>query len=239
MAIAAAAAPACTPSPTTAVVVEGTVPAPRKAAPPGPPPISSIPTGRFCPTSGRVDPLGPFAMKVNLGGMRGVVAGDRSGAAELAFTYRGPSTTTAPLANGSLRRQIGLRLRAQDTCNAIYVMWHVEPAPRVAVSVKRNPGQSTHAQCLDKGYINIRPTKELPRAPIEIGAPRTLRAEIDGTTLRVRTDGAVTWEGVLPPEANAFAGPAGIRSDNGEFDFEVRVPDGSRGQVGCAGVVRD
>ncbi|MEA2752645.1 MAG: hypothetical protein QOI41_6788, partial [Myxococcales bacterium] len=71
-----------------------------------------------------------------MGGVRAVIAGDRSRAAELAFVYRGPSVSTAPLANGELRRQIGLKLRAQDTCNVVYVMWHVERSPGAFVSVR-------------------------------------------------------------------------------------------------------
>ncbi|MBS2012054.1 MAG: hypothetical protein JST00_04155 [Deltaproteobacteria bacterium] len=206
---------------------------------PAPPQILSIPTARFCPTSGKISPLGPFSMRVDMGGMRGVIAGDKSDTAELAFTYKGPSTTTTPLADGTVRRQIGLRLRAQDTCNAVYIMWHAAPTQKIAVSTKSNPGQSTHAQCLDRGYINLKPTLENVPPAIEVGKPRTLRAEIVGTTLTVKADGAVAWEGTLPPEAFAFSGPVGIRSDNGTFDFEMRVPDGTKGQTGCAGVIRD
>jgi len=212
------------------------------AAPPAPPPppsISAIRTAQFCPTSGRVDPLGPFGMKVNLGGMRGVVAGDASAKAELAFTYGGPSSATSPLADGTIRRQIGLRLRAQDTCNAIYVMWQIAPQSRVAVSVKRNPGKSTHAQCLDQGYINLRPTGEPAPPPPQVGAARVLRAEIEGRILRVTADGTTAWQGTLPVEADALTGPAGIRSDNGMFDFELRVPGGTQSAASCAGVIRD
>lgn len=207
--------------------------------PPTPPKPSAIPTTRFCPTSGNVAPLGPFGMKVNLGGMRGVVADDKSDVAEVAFTYRGPAANTKPLANGTVRRQIGVRLRAQDTCNAVYVMWHIEPDQKIGVSVKRNPGQSTHAQCLDNGYINLKPETEKPRTPIVSGAPKTLRAEIVGERIRVSTDGVVTWEGALPPQAKELTGPAGIRSDNGEFDFELRVPRGNPWKGTCVGVVKD
>lgn len=209
------------------------------AAPPPPPAITAIRTAQFCPTSGRVDPVGPFGMKVDLGGMRGVVAGDTSAKAELAFTYRGPSSATSPMADGTVKRQIGLRLRAQDTCNAIYVMWQIAPASRISVSVKRNPGKSTHAQCLDQGYINLRPTGEPSPPTPQVGAPRVLRAEIEGRILRVTADGATAFQGALPEEADAFSGPAGIRSDNGVFDFEVRVPGGTQSQGSCAGVIRD
>lgn len=202
-------------------------------------PISPVPAERFCLTSGRVDRLGPFAMRVDAGGMRGVVPGAFGTTAELAFTYRGPSTTTAPLADGTVRRQIGLRLRAQDTCNAVYVMWHIEPGSGIAVSVKHNPQQSTHAECLARGYTLVRPTRATEREPVTVGVRRTLRADIEGRTLRISTDGAVTWEGLLPVEADAFSGPAGVRSDNGEFAFELRASGGVPGPSPCAGVVRD
>jgi hypothetical protein len=51
-----------------------------------------------------------------------------------------------PLASGELRRQIGLKLQAEDTCNLIYAIWHIEPDAMVAVSVKRNAGMHTHEQ---------------------------------------------------------------------------------------------
>ena len=177
----------------------------------------------LCVSAGRVNPLASH-LHVDSGGMRAVVAGDVSSAAELEFTYRGPSAETAPLASGELRRQIGLKLRAKDTCNVVYVMWHLEPTPGIAVSVKSNPGASTHQQCGDHGYINLRPTTSALVAPILRDEAHALRAEIQGDVLRVLADGVVVWAGALPPQAFAFDGPAGIRSDNGAFDFDIRVP---------------
>jgi hypothetical protein len=66
-----------------------------------------------------------------------------------------------------------------------------------------------------------------------------LRAEIDGNTLRVFADGAAAWEGSLPPVASEIVGPAGVRTDNGVFELEVRVPGGARPAANCAGVIRD
>jgi hypothetical protein len=170
---------------------------------------------------------------VDLGGVRAVIAGDRSRAAELAFVYRGPSVSTAPLANGELRRQIGLKLRAQDTCNVVYVMWHVEPSPGVFVSVKRNAGVSTHGECGAGGYENLK-AREASAAPlIEPGVPHVLDAVLDGTNLLVKADGNVVWRGELPATALSFDGPVGLRSDNGTFDFELRVPDGSHAGGTC------
>src|SRR5438132_550825 len=81
--------------------------------------LAPIPTNAFCVTSGRVEPTGPRSQKVTAAGMRGVAAADASRKAEVAFTYRGPSRNDVPLANGEVRRQIGLKLRAQDTCNVV------------------------------------------------------------------------------------------------------------------------
>ena len=70
---------------------------------------------------------------------------------------------------------------------------------------------------------------------IRPGEPHTLRAELDveSATLRVVADGVAAWEGLLPRTALDFDGPAGIRSDNGEFDFAVRVPPASRLDASC------
>jgi hypothetical protein len=151
------------------------------------------------------------------------VVGDRPRAVvELAFRYRGPTREAEPLASGELRRQIGLKLRARDTCNVVYVMWHVEPTGGVHVSVKSNPGQREHAECGDRGYVNLPPHSD-GVARILPGELHALAARIDGDVLRVTADAALAWEGRLPGEAFAFDGPVGIRADNGEFDVELRV----------------
>jgi hypothetical protein len=41
------------------------------------------------------------------------------------------------------------------------------------------------------------------------------------------------WSGTLSKEAFGFDGPVGMRSDNGEFDFELRIPDGEARVGGC------
>src|SRR5262249_51790736 len=101
--------------------------------------FSNVGSSRLCVTSGRVSARDARTLSVESAGMRAVVARDSSRSAEIAFVYRGPSATTSPLASGELRRQIGLKLRAADTCNVVYVMWHVDPTPGVFVSVKHNP----------------------------------------------------------------------------------------------------
>lgn len=196
--------------------------------------MRAVPPSSFCPTAGRVDVGEGDNLHVDDGGMRGVVAGDASRSAELAFTYLGPSREVAPLGNGELRRQLGLKLRAKDTCNVVYVTWHVEPTPGIFVSVKHNPNAHTHEACRDGGYVNVRPSTTAPSlAKIRPFEPHTLRADLDGDHLRVLADGVVAWEGTLPPEASSFDGPAGTRSDNGAFDFQLRVPGGARPGASC------
>jgi hypothetical protein len=143
---------------------------------------------------------------------------------EIEFIYRGPSIKTEPLASGEIRRQIGLKLRAHDTCNVIYIMWHIDPDQGINVAVKSNPGQDKHEQCGDRGYIFIRPSWSNPVAPILIGQNRTLQATIVGSQLQVMTDGIFVWRGELPKEAFSFDGHVGLRTDNGNFDVEMRVP---------------
>jgi hypothetical protein len=157
--------------------------------------------------------------------MRAAVQGSTGDAAVLDFVFHGPSHDAVPLANGELRRQIGLKLRAEDTCNVIYVMWELEPRSRIVVSVKRNPGQSTHAACGDRGYAALMPrVRGAPSsAPIAAGERHRLEAAIDGGALRVLADGQLVWEGELPANAIKLEGPIGIRSDNGVFDLELKA----------------
>jgi len=138
------------------------------------------------------------------------------------FTYLGPTKEVSRLGNGEVRSQFGIKLRAQDTCNIVYVMWHFAPDQKIAVSVKRNPGQKTHEECLDNGYINnIKPrTSALPQ-PVRPDQPHTLSASLRGTNLTVTADKKVVWDGDLGRVAMEFDGPVGLRSDNAHvvFDF--------------------
>ena len=196
-------------------------------------PLEPVGSQRLCVTDGQLDRIDPRTLSVDVGRMRGVIAGDASRSAELAFRYPGPSRDEERLANGELRRQIGLKLRAKDTCNVVYVMWHIEPTSRIVVQVKSNPGASTHEQCGDAGYLSVPPTAGTAPPAIQPGEHHVLRADLDGEMLTVVADGAVAWKGRLPAEAAVFDGPAGIRSDNGHFDFELRVPFGARTGAVC------
>lgn len=159
---------------------------------------------------------------VDVGGMRAYVPGSEGAdRGSVRFTYLGPSASTSRLASGELRRQIGLKLRAADTCNVIYVMWHIEPTEGVRVSVKSNPGRHAHAECGAGGYVAQRPARVGAVPSIRRGERHVLTAELRGTVLSVDVDGALAWEGPLSREAFALEGPVGVRSDNGAFDFDV------------------
>src|ERR1039457_1357934 len=40
------------------------------------------------------------------------------------FAYLGPTHEVSQLGNGEVWSQFGIKLRAQDTCNIVYVKWH-------------------------------------------------------------------------------------------------------------------
>ncbi len=197
---------------------------------PGSWPLAPVDPGELRATSGTLAKKNGTTFSVEHPSFRAELGDVPRDAAEIAFVYRGPSANDAPLASGELRRQIGLKLRAQDSCNVVYVMWHIEPSRGIEVSVKSNPGQTTHEECADRGYVFIKPTwvgSDLP--DVIAGSRRILTAHVAGSTLRVAAEGKPVWVGELPPQAFAFNGPVGIRSDNGAFDVELRASSPASG----------
>lgn len=173
-------------------------------------------------TSGQLERGADGALHTQSPVMRATFGTEPHHQIELRFVYEGPSPDAQPLASGELRRQLGVKLRALDTCNVVYVMWHIEPSKGLEVSVKSNPGQSEHRQCGDRGYSFVAPAFEAPPLPpIRAGEPRRLRVELRGQWLRAWVDDRLQWEGTLPDQALRFDGPAGIRSDNSRFKVEA------------------
>jgi hypothetical protein len=125
-----------------------------------PPALERIDRDRLCVTNGAVSALADGRLAIETPSSRAVVqARAEYGAdqiAEIHFRYLGPGRDSRPLASGELRRQIGLKLQAEDSCNLIYAMWRIEPEARVAVSIKRNAGLHTNAQCGVHGYVNFK-----------------------------------------------------------------------------------
>jgi len=188
------------------------------------PALQRIDRDRLCVTNGAVSTLPDGRLTIETPSSRAIVqagtgnAGDQI--AEVHFEYLGPSQDTRPLASGELRRQIGLKLKAEDSCNLIYAMWHIEPDTRVAVSIKQNPAQHTHEQCGARGYINFKSQVSAALPPIRAGEAHVLRAELHGKELTVTADGKVAWQGSFGSRLALPAGPPGFRTDNARFAFE-------------------
>jgi hypothetical protein len=144
--------------------------------------------------------------------------------ARLWFQFRGPSAETKRLRSGLVRRQIGLKLRAGDPCNLIYVMWRVYPDRVIEISLKRNPGLHTSQACGNAGYhdIAVIPQPRGIRQPhvLEVGTRRAANGALalsvyaDDTLVRRLTVGADLTTGL--------EGPIGVRSDNGSYRFRLQ-----------------
>jgi len=189
-----------------------------------PPAAAQSKPGDFDVTDGKIEKAPGNRLQVSTKEMRATLKFRTPQKVTVNFTYLGPTKQVAHLGSGEVRSQFGIKLRAQDTCNIVYIMWHFAPDQKIAVSVKRNPGLRTHQACLDHGYINnIKPRVSSSPQPVEANQPHTLAASLNGSNLTVTADGAVVWEGDLGPVALEFDGPVGLRSDNARvvFDFVV------------------
>lgn len=208
-----------------------------KSAPPDPArpqlALQSIAPSSLCITSGEL-----AGARVEVPTFRAVAPGHGGDAASLSFVVRGQSETTRPLASGYERRQLGLKLRANDGCNLVYVMWRLDPKPKLEVSIKRNAGARSNRECGARGYTRIKPTQRGALPMLEYGTRYELRAEIDGDSLIAWVDDRVMWRGKLPAEARELAGPAGLRSDNLMFELAAVAVDARSGgsvDVKCHG----
>ena len=177
--------------------------------------VQPIATDALCVTKGAAR-LGERVTQPTLRAFARETSGD---AAALTFTYRGETEHTRALASGQERRQLGLKLRAANGCNLVYVMWRLDPRPALDISVKHNPGMTTHKQCGASGYHKVKHGELIAVPPLVIGETHTLRAEIHGDELTAWIDDQPAWRGSLPDHARELSGPAGLRSDNLAFDL--------------------
>jgi hypothetical protein len=186
----------------------------------------------LCVTEGTIEQLPGERLSVNVPKMRAYVNALTPQIVEAQFVYLGSTGNEARLGSGELRRQFGLKLRAQDACNLVYAMWRIEPESKLVVSVKSNPGQHTSAQCGNRGYQNIKAVHSAPVPILRSGDTHTLRAEMNGAEMKVFADNTLVWEGSVGKDAMAFDGPVGIRSDNAHLQIELRVGQSPNGQAG-------
>lgn len=177
----------------------------------------------LCVTEGAIEQLPDRRMSVAVPKMRAYLNLETPQYLEAHFTYLGPTADQSPLGSGELRSQFGLKLRAQDACNLLYVMWRIEPESKLVVSVKSNPGQYSSSECSDHGYKNIKPAHSTSVPSLAPGQTHTLSAEMNGAELTVFVDNSPAWEGNVGLEAMSSHGPMGIRSDNARLDLELRT----------------
>jgi hypothetical protein len=173
-------------------------------------------------TDGRVD-TSDGRLLIDVPEVRAVLRMPTTQSIEVHFTYLGPTQNAAKLASGEVRRQFGVKLKAQDPCNLVYVMWRETPQPTLAVSMKSNPGMRSSSQCRDGGYRTLTPAKWGRLPALQPGSSHILRADVDKQDLHASVDGESMWEGSVPPEAMSFDGPVGLRSDNVRVVFDVLV----------------
>jgi len=196
--------------------------------------LISVSRANICVTEGAVDELPGEQLSVDVPKMRAYLNEFTPQSVEAQFTYLGPTGNQARLGSGELRRQFGLKLRAQDACNLVYAMWRISPESKLVVSVKSNPGQHTSAECGNRGYLNIKPRSSMPLPGLRSGDTHDLRAEMNGADLKVYADDLPVWEGSVGPDALAFDGPVGIRSDNARLQIELRAGEALSGRApGC------
>lgn len=167
-------------------------------------------------THGEVGRDGSGRLEISAPVVRAVSTVGRASAAELSFTLIGPTKEQVALRSGQVRRQFGLKLRAQNGCNLVYAIWRLEPRTELVVSVKSNPGMRTNAECHTSGYQNIKPARSAPLPVLRPGEPHRLRAVLaeQGDGLEVFVDDLSVWSGQLGSKALDFNGPVGFRTDN-------------------------
>ncbi|HVK78147.1 MAG TPA: hypothetical protein VM734_32800 [Kofleriaceae bacterium] len=194
---------------------------------PAPGPLAPAATDALCATRGKLDG-DRGRVHITEPVVRMVAPSSHADAAALRFTYQGPTKDSVALGSGQIRRQLGLKLRAEDGCNLVYVMWRIEPGPGIEVSVKRNRGKRSADDCGTSGYTKVKAARSVAVPAPAPGDAHTLEAHITGDQLVATVDGEVVWEGALPASARSLAGPAGLRTDNVVADVELLTADGPR-----------
>jgi hypothetical protein len=191
--------------------------------------VAPVDSGDLCVTHGTLEKAAKLSVGVPT--FRAVALGTTGEAVALDFTYQGNSKETRALASGELRRQIGLKLRAANGCNLVYVMWRLDPRPELEISVKVNPGMATHAECGASGYTKLKKPSYRTAVPALLaGEHHVLQAEIAGDELLAWIDGELAWRGDLPAGVKDITGPSGFRSDNLAYEVNaLSAPSGATG----------
>jgi hypothetical protein len=180
----------------------------------------------LCVTEGALEEGADRTLIVTTPAMRAFAKLKVADTAEVRFSYLGATTVESRLGSGVIRRQFGLKLRARDPCNLVYVMWRIAPESKLVVQVKSNPAEQSSSQCLNHGYQTIKPRLTGLLPPLVPGQTHVLRAQISGRDLHVTVDGRTVWQGDLGARAAELVGPVGVRSDNARVAFNLTAGPG-------------
>ena len=185
----------------------------------------TVPPAELCVTHGEIARHEKAkTIAVDAPAMRAVAPGRSGQQAELRFVYLGPTKETSKLASGGVREQVGLKLRARDGCNLVYVMWRLGKKPLLSVSVKRNLFHSTSKGCGARGYREVQESRKAELPPVRPGEQHVLGASLRWDELTVRVDGVEVWRGGVGLDALLFNGPPGLRTDNARIEAELSAP---------------
>jgi hypothetical protein len=169
-------------------------------------------------SDGRIDQTRDGRLEVNTKELRATIRSTTGRSVAVHFTYLGPTSDISRLADGEVRHQFVLALRAKDICNRVYIGWHFlapNPKDKIVVQVKSNPGKRTHEVCRDNGYQTL---MSFAAPPVRENEGHAFAASITGKILTVTTDGEAT-QVLLPDVAFTFDGLAALRSDNAHLVF--------------------
>jgi|SRR5579863_299060 len=194
--------------------------------------LSAVERAQLCVTEGSLQALSGTRLGVSDTKMRAYLGITTPADVEAEIHYLGGTTKESRLGSGEIRRQLGLKLRAQDACNLVYVMWRIEPESKLVVSVKTNPGEHTSGECGNRGYRNVKARHSGPLPVLRPGDSHRLAARMHGSEVTVLIDGRPVWEGSVGPLS--FDGPVGIRSDNARFEFALWARIAGHQTASCA-----
>lgn len=137
----------------------------------------------------------------------------------LVFQYNGPAEGASGFASGAAYKQVCLKLRNQNACNLLYVIWRLD-ARQVMVQVKTNLSMVFSSQCGADGYRTLTPAFTAPTKALSLEWHEMI-AQCDGDWLNVLTDNEVVWRGHLTSDVMSLTGGVGVRSDNISMRFRV------------------
>lgn len=183
-------------------------------------PTRALPLEQLHTTLGRLEWTGQVWVHTGPK-LRATFPRSRGDSAALRFKYLGGTRETVALKSGQTRRQLGLKLRARDSCNVLYVMWRFD-TEGIVVQSKSNR-VSRHEECGNDGYHTLRPYWAIPVEPPEPNSTHELAARIDAAGVEVSVDSRVVLRANLHPGFVPATGEAGFRSDNVRFELRAFI----------------